>query len=407
MPAKQKRRRVNPLRLLIVILAVLALIGCAVFLVVKMLTPKGPEEPIVETIDPAEAEQKQEEEDSSAEVTEPEQSGTKVSLFFTGDGLLHESVYMDAQNSDGSFDFSKQLDRIAAIAEPYDLQFYNQETILGGTELGLYGYPTFNSPQEFGSYMVSKGFNLVSTANNHCLDMGLTGVTNSRKFWNAQPGVLMQGTNTTKQEYDEIAVKEINGMKIAFLAWCENTNGIAPETDYEVNYFPGNEDEVLRKVAQAKAENDAVIVSMHWGTEYSMEVNDIQSSLARKLADAGADVIIGNHVHVIEPFEWIGDSVCFYAMGNLLSSQIDVENRIGMMAGLDLVKTDDGVKIENLRADLHYTYLEGEYPDLRTNIQVYPFSQLNDSILPDHERIYAEFQRVMTSLDNNIQIGGV
>jgi len=154
-----------------------------------------------------------------------------------------------------------------------------------------------------------------------------------------------------------------------------------------------------------------VIVSMHWGTEYSMEVNSTQSSLAQRLADAGADVIIGNHVHVIEPFEWIDDSVVFYAMGNLISSQIDLENRVGMMAALDLVKTTDEngnstVKIENLKADLHYTYLEGEYPDLRTNIEVYPFSQLNNSILEDYEDVYEEFKGVMTSLDKNIQIGG-
>jgi len=127
----------------------------------------------------------------------------------------------------------------------------------------------------------------------------------------------MQGTNTSQQEYDEIAVTEVSGMKIAFLAYCENTNGIEPDTDYEVNYFPGYEEEMLAKVRKAKEENDAVIVSMHWGTEYSMEVNSTQSSLAQRLADAGADVIIGNHVHVIEPFEWIDDSVVFYAMGNL------------------------------------------------------------------------------------------
>ena len=115
--------------------------------------------------------------------------------------------------------------------------------------------------------------------------MGWTGVENSRKFWNSQKGVLMQGTNTTQAEYDELAVTEVNGMKIAFLAYCENTNGIYPDTDYEVNYFPGNEDAMLEKVRRAKQECDAVIVSMHWGTEYSMEANETQTSLARQLAD--------------------------------------------------------------------------------------------------------------------------
>jgi len=415
MPNKKRRRKrsVNVRNLLIVIIGAAVLLGIAVFAISCIFAPKEPEKPAVETIDPAEAEAaEQQEESAPQESPESTSNETRVSLFLSGDGLLHESVYEDAANADGSFDFAKQMDRITAVAEKYDLQFYNQETILGGTELGLTGYPVFNSPQEFGSYMVSKGFNLVSTANNHCLDMGFTGVTNSRNFWNAQSGVLMQGTNTSQEEYDEIAVTEVNGMKIAFLAYCENTNGIAPDYNWEVNYFPGYEEEMLAKVAKADAECDAVIVSMHWGTEYSFDVNETQKSLAKRLVDAGADVIVGNHVHVIEPFEWIDGTPVFYAMGNLISSQIDVENRIGMMAGMDLVKTvnADGtseVKVENLRADLHYTYLEGEYPELRTNIRVYPFAEMDDSILEGYQSTYEEFKQIITSMDQNIQIGGV
>ena len=414
MPTKRRKKRTVNIRNLAVVVIGAALVLGAVILLTKILfgNDKNPKAS-VETIPPEdvqeteETEEGQQEEESSAE--QPEEN--RVSLFLSGDALLHESVYEDAKNDDGSFNFAKQLDRICDIAEKYDVQYYNQETILGGTELGLSGYPVFNSPQEFGTYMVNKGFNLVSTANNHCLDMGWQGVVNSRKFWNAQKGVLMQGTNTSQAEYDETAVMEVNGIKIAFLSYCEHTNGINPDYNYEVNYFPGYEQEMLAKVRKAKEENDVVIIAMHWGTEYSYDVNDTQRSLARQLAEAGADVIVGNHVHVIEPFEWIGDTAVFYAMGNLVSTQIDVENRIGMIAGMDLVKTTDAggstsVKIENLKADLHFTYTEGEYPALRTNVQVYPFSQLNDSILPGYADTYNEFKSIITALDTNIQIGG-
>lgn len=415
MPTKKRKKRTVNIRNLAIVVIGLVLILGAVILLAKILfgndkNPKASVETIppedVQEVQEAEEEQQKEDESSAKQADED-----KVSLFLCGDGLLHESVYMDAMNDDGSFNFAKQLDRISSIAEKYDLQYYNQETILGGTELGLSGYPTFNSPLEFGTYMVKNGFNLVSTANNHCLDMGWQGVVNSRKFWNAQKGVLMQGTNTSQAEYDETAVMEVNGIKIAFLSYCEHTNGINPDYSYEVNYFPGYEQEMLAKVRKAKEENDVVIIAMHWGTEYSYEVNDTQRSLARQLAEAGADVIVGNHVHVIEPFEWIGDSVVFYAMGNLISTQIDVENRIGMIAGMDLVRTtnSDGstsVKIENLKADLHFTYTEGEYPALRTNVQVYPFWQLDDSILPGYADTYKEFKSIITALDSNIQIGG-
>ena len=331
----------------------------------------------------------------------------KFSLFITGDGLLHESVYLDAEREDGTYDFAKQLDRIGTIAEKYDLACYNQETILGGTEIGLSGFPVFNSPQEYGDYMVSKGFNLVSTANNHCLDMGTEGIVRSHDYWSQKDGVVMQGTNVSEEEYGGYGVKEINGVKVAFLSWTFSLNGLEPDAYWRVNYYPGNEETMLASVRKAKEECDVVIVAMHWGTEYSMEVNEEQFSLAEQLVDAGADVIVGNHVHVIEPFQWVNGKPVFYAMGNLISSQIDVENRIGMMAGMDITVNEDGtVAIDNLHADLHYTYLEGEYPELRTNIQVYPFSQLNDDILPGYKEIYEEFKAVITSLDQNIQIGG-
>ena len=339
----------------------------------------------------------------------------KVRLFLTGDGLLHDSVYTDA-NEDGTYNFSKQLDEVLNVVSNYDLAYYNQETILGGTELGLSGYPTFNSPKEFGSYMVSKGFNLVSTANNHCLDKGFTGVQSSRDFWNAQTNVLMSGTNSTEEEYNAIPSIEINGIKIAFLAYCENTNGIEPDYSWEVNYFPGHE-EMLNKVTQAKSENDVVIVSMHWGTEYSHEVNDTQYTLADELTKAGADVVVGNHPHVIQPFQWVNNKPVFYAMGNLISTQLNQENLVGMCASLDITKNEDGsIVIDNVCADLTYTTMEGTYPDLRYNIQVHPMNVVSDETLQAQQcnkdyytvsELYESSKAIITSLDSNITIGGI
>lgn len=340
----------------------------------------------------------------------------KVRLFLTGDGLLHDSVYTDA-NEDGTYNFSKQLDEVLNVVSNYDLAYYNQETILGGTELGLSGYPTFNSPKEFGSYMVSKGFNLVSTANNHCLDKGFTGVQSSRDFWNAQTNVLMSGTNSTEEEYNAIPSIEINGIKIAFLAYCENTNGIEPDYSWEVNYFPGHEEEMLNKVTQAKSENDVVIVSMHWGTEYSHEVNDTQYTLADALTKAGADVVVGNHPHVIQPFQWVNNKPVFYAMGNLISTQLNQENLVGMCASLDITKNEDGsIVIDNVCADLTYTTMEGTYPDLRYNIQVHPMNVVSDETLQAQQcnkdyytvsELYESSKAIITFLDSNITIGGI
>ena len=108
-----------------------------------------------------------------------------------GDGLVHGSIWMNAETADGSYDFTPMLENLRPILSQYDLKYYNQETILGGTELGLHGYPRFNSPQEFGDATVGLGFNLVSTANNHSLDKDEEGILRSTAYWKKQTGVVM------------------------------------------------------------------------------------------------------------------------------------------------------------------------------------------------------------------------
>ena len=363
-----------------------------------MATPDAPEIHVTEEPTP----------DPNAGVKEE-----RASLFLTGDALLHESVYKDAEKEGGGFDFGKQLNPFLKAARPYDLQYFNQETLIGGTELGLSGYPTFNSPKEFAQFMLSNGFNLVSTANNHCLDKGEAGIISAKKWYDTKKDeMIMQGINLSQEEYDEIATGEVNGITYAFLSYCEHTNGIAAPHPYSVNYYPGHEQEMLDKVKKADSMVDVVIVAMHWGTEYSHDVNESQMSLAEQLTEAGADIIVGNHPHDIQPFKWVNDRPVFFAMGNLISTQIEVDNRIGMVAGLDIVKrtNPDGtveISYENVRADLTFTYTEGEYPALRTNVTVYPFSMVTDQILPDHEAIYEQYKAIITKLDSNIQIGGV
>lgn len=332
----------------------------------------------------------------------------EATMFVTGDGLLHGAVYKDAYQPDGTYDFTGMLRRIAPICSKYDLQYYNQESILGGNELGFFSYPTFNSPHEFGDAMVDMGFNLVSTANNHSLDMGEKGIINSVNYWRNQEGVLMAGTNLSFEEQEEIPVREINGITYTLLSYTYGTNGlVTPEgKEYLVNLYPGHEEEMLEKVRKADQMVDVVIMAMHWGTEYSMDVNEEQHTLARQLVEAGADIIVGNHPHVIEPVEWIGDRICFYAMGNFISAQDQLARLIGMIAGLKITKTvDQGettISISDVRTDLIYTYYYNH-----GNFDLIPFNELDDSILPNHESIYAQFCEVIHKIDPTITIGGV
>ena len=334
-----------------------------------------------------------------------------VSLFFCGDAVIHESVYTDAMREDGSFDFDKQLHFIKDIIRPYDLRYYNQETILGGRDLGLSGYPTFNSPTEFGDYMAELGFNLVSTSTNHSLDMGFEGIRNSSAFFHRHPEILMSGTAVSPEEKDTIPSMTVNGIRIAFLAWTGFLNYLVPEYPFEVNFYPGHEEEMLGMIRRAKSENDAVILALHWGIEYSRTPDEAQRALARQCIEAGADLIIGNHVHVIQPLEIIDGVPVFYAMGNLISSQLNTENLLSMIGGLDLVlKEENGrrrISLENLRADFLYTDMKGTYPALRTDIRVLPFSKLNDAILPGYREIRNKLEAHVNSMGANLSFGGV
>lgn len=346
---------------------------------------------------------------STAEAT-GEPVTTSASLFMVGDGLLHTTIDYDAMQADGSFDFSKQLHRVWDIAEPYDLQYYNQETILGGDDLGIHGYPAFNGPQAFGQQMVQHGFNLVSLANNHALDMGVTGITNSVNFWNSQPGVVTSGTYLSQADYDAIPVYEVNGITYSFISYTYGMNGLQPPEgqEYLVACYDGKTDELIAKIADARSRADVVIVAIHWGVEYQYEPSEEQKELAQKMADAGADIIIGNHPHVIEPIQRLNDhTICFYALGNLCAAQY-TDSRIEMMAALTINKTTNPngnvkISIDDVRADLMWEY----YNDVtKKDFETVPFSQMtDDTYLPNHQAWYDKYVGYITEMDPEVKVG--
>ena len=330
-------------------------------------------------------------------------------MFLTGDGLIHGAIYKDAYRiGNGTYDFTGMVEPLRPFVEKYDLKYYNQESMLGGVDLGLYCYPLFNSPQEFGDAMVGLGFNMVSTANNHSLDMGEAGIEKSLAYWNSKEGVINAGTYTSWEDQQALNVYEINGITYTFLSWTFSCNGFYPPQgkEYLVNLYPGREEEMLAQVRKADEISDVVIIAIHWGTEYVHEPNQEQRDMARRLAEAGADIIVGNHPHVIQPVEWIDDTIVFYAMGNMIAAQETAEKQTGMIAGLTITKTVDHgettVKVSNVRTDLIYTYFANHI-----NFRIYPYEELTDQILPGWEQIYEQQKAIIRMLDDTIPIGGV
>ena len=341
--------------------------------------------------------------EKKVEVKKSETKTSKLSLVMVGDALLHSSLYKDGYKN-GVYDFSSQLEYIKPIIQNYDLAFYNQESILGGTELGLSDYPTFNSPQEFGNSMIDAGFNLVSLANNHTLDRGEKAVLNSCEYWKDKD-VLTAGSYCSNEEANEIKIKEKNGIKYTLLAYTYGTNGIkVPEgKEYLVNIY--SDEKVKNDIEKVRDKVDLLMVSMHWGTEYSTSVSATQEEIANYLSSLGVDIIIGSHPHVVEPIAFIGKTMVIYSLGNFISDQEGVERLTGLMASIDIHKTvENGVstiELRNPKAELLYTH--STYGKKR-NFVVYPYTSLNDEILPGYRDYYETYKNIVLSLDSSIEM---
>ena len=328
---------------------------------------------------------------------------TKVSMAMVGDALIHATVYLTANryaNYNG-YDFKPMLKYTKELIQDYDLAYYNQETILGGKELGLSTYPLFNSPYEVGDAFIDAGFNLVSLATNHTLDKGERGILNSRAYWNKQENVVAAGSYSSKEERDKIIVSEKNGLTYAFLSYTTYTNGlIVPKgKEYLVNVY--DKEKVKKDVEAYKDKVDVIMVAMHWGTEYVSYPTTAQKEIANYLASLGVNLIIGTHPHVIEPIEYIGDTLVIYSLGNFVSSQVGVERLTGPIASLDIIKEEyhgeTKITFDNIEGTLLYT-------DRNNGFIVYPYHKLTNNILNGYQSYYEKYKKIVTAYSDKVTV---
>lgn len=343
-------------------------------------------------------------------IYERERREYSFKLFMVGDALIHEAVYYDAKQADGSYNFTQMIDLIKPISSSYDLSYYNQETILGGSSIPYSNYPRFNSPQEVGDAMIDAGFDLVSLATNHTMDKGEQGVINSVNYWNSKKDIITAGSWISREERDKERIYYKNGIKYAFFSYTTWTNGL--NTPVGKEYLNNVYSDAIAKadIDKIKDKVDVIIVAMHWGTEYSLGVSNEQTRIANYLSDLGVDLIIGAHPHVVEPVEYINNGKTFviYSLGNFLSAQIGIERLTGLMMEVTVKKVVevDGtttISIESPKADLTYTrfYLNSNIRDF----EVFPYSQLNDNILPNYQSYYNKYKAVVSSRYPELQWG--
>ena len=194
------------------------------------------------------------------------------------------------------------------------------------------------------------GIDVVSTANNHCMDTNYTGLVSTLKYLD-EAGISHTGTNETEEQQNQILVKDVNGVKIAFLSFTYGTNGITIPVDksFAVNLI--DEDLILRQIKLAKEQNpDLICVSMHWGIEYQLKQNQEQEKLKDLLFNNGVDIILGSHPHVLQPMKnetitlddgSTKDCFVIYSLGNFMSGQTKENTRSSVILNIDITKSGE------------------------------------------------------------------
>lgn len=261
-----------------------------------------------------------------------------------GDVLIHGTVYKDAQTENG-YDFTPMFEKVQPFLSQSDITIANSESIIGGSEIGVSTYPSFNSPYEVADAMKNAGIDIVSMANNHTLDRGVKAIENAVTYWHSI-GIKHSGAYLSAAQQKEITTITKNDITFSFLSFTYGTNGILTPAgkDYLVKRIDKNE--IREDLADAKAVSDVVVLSLHFGLEYEAMPNTEQIDLAQFSADNGADIIIGHHPHVLQPAEWLDTTdgrkaFVVYSLGNFLSGQNVQERKIGGIVHLDVEKTEN------------------------------------------------------------------
>lgn len=278
----------------------------------------------------------------------------EINILMVGDILLHDNVQESGKLSDGTYNYDHLFANVAEDIQEADIAIANQEVILGGTEIGLYGYPNFNGPYEVGDALAKAGFNVVLHATNHTLDRGKTALVNCMNFWEtnyADVGVL--GVFESQEAYDNhIYIHEQDGIKIAILNYTYGTNGMPTPSDMPFAVAMLEEDKVLADLQKANEQADFVIVCPHWGTEYQHNQSQDQEYWAKLFLENGVDLVIGTHPHYIQPVEMLTNEngqqmLVYYSLGNFINSTSDsgrgtADRMIGGMAKVTVGKKETG-----------------------------------------------------------------
>ena len=319
----------------------------------------------------------------------------RVTLLFVGDLMQHDAQIKAARTPDG-YDYSDCFKHVRQEISAADVAIANLEVTLGGKPYR--GYPSFSAPDEFLYAVKDAGFDVLLTANNHCLDRGKRGLERTAQMLDSLQ-IPFLGTYLTQLDRENRypLIVEKNGFRIALLAYTYETNGLRPVEPNVVNYI--DRDVIKADILRARRMcPDVIIACMHWGVEYRSLPEKAERQLADWLIAQGVDHVIGSHPHVLQPMEVKQDEhtpakhLVVYSLGNFISNMSMRKTDGGAMVKLELVKFMGITRLDSCSYSLVWT----SRPELsgKSHHELYPASFLDKPIRNQ------ELVRLRTFLDD-------
>jgi hypothetical protein len=277
---------------------------------------------------------------------------TDLTVAASGDFLIHTPVAARALSLGGgsNYNFAPLFNRVKRHIAGADLALCHVETPL--VPGPVVGYPSFRTPPGLARSIEKVGWDACSTASNHTLDAGQYGIGTTLRALD-RAGIPHSGSARSAAERRRTPMLEVNGLKIAFLAYTSISNGQLVPHPWSVNWAgPGP---ILRDAKRARAQGaDMVIVNLHWGAEYVHEVTSDQAELADTLTKSRAiDAIVGQHAHVVQPIRKVNGKPVVFGEGNLVSNQTaaccPAASQYGLIALIDFKLGGERPRLQRIR----------------------------------------------------------
>ena len=324
-------------------------------------------------------------------------------IIFAGDLMGHMPQHNAALQKDGTYDYSPCFRYIQDYVKSADLAIVNLEVPLDGKPYS--GYPQFSAPDALAACAKEAGFDVMTTANNHCMDRGRHGLERTLRALDSL-GIPHLGTyrDRTQHDAEHPMMLERNGIRLALLTYTYGTNGIPTVAPNVVNLI--DTAEMARDLQMAKEKGaDFIITLIHWGVEYSVKANKEQEETARWLLEHGSDAVIGGHPHVVQNFTLDAipgndryPEIVVYSMGNLVSNQRDVNCDGGIMVELTLVKTPGDPEMAQTCRYMPYWVYRGTIDSL---YQYYIVPSTDAVAYPDSYQIFGDDLKALQTFDKN------